>query len=888
MKRQWTRRLANNLELVVAEHHAAPVAAVFAVVQVGSLDEGPSEYGMAHAVEHMLFKGTPRLGPGEVARVIEGMGGETNAYTTFDETAYYFAIPVGGLRKALSILEDALFESSFDPSEWEKEREVILEEIRRAEDEPGAVLGRRVFSNFYRGTAASRPIFGSLSSVQDFSADGLRNFHRRTYQPQNMRLIVVGDFEGPTMLDEVAALFATRSCGSTMATRPFGHAATIQGGLSGGRPSSVLEVDLIRKDFSQYRFELAFPGPMLCSVEAPSWDLLASILGGGESARLTQVLREQEGLVVAASSGLYSPKFPGLFDVNAVAHPERLLDAIRRATELLRRSMRLDLPSERELQRAKRSIETDRVYSHETAIGTAQVMSQSSATPWGAYFEAMYLAQLQQTDVGAMANCFEQRLAEPWHPKIVALVPQDCAWTNADVETAFLEGWEAGQRQSGLVPGRSPLGCGRNVRSQGDCTVESVAGVRVAYRQNADSDLFGVVAVTPGGLRLEDERFAGEYRMLAGLWGRASRQMNIEEFAAAIEDTGGSFEGFSGKDTAGFRLGGLADSQDRLLGLWEENLCDKVIPVDAFDSIKRDTLEEIRILYDSPARKAMHLFQENLFGSHPYGRSLLGTHDSVLRIDIERLVLLWQRACGSGQWVVGAVGREPADAFFRRMERIGPLLTGRGDSRVGRLSSGQEPARMGENRIVSEANAREQLHWVYGVRGLSWLSPDLYACDVLGTLLGGHSGLLFQELREVRGLVYSVSPVVSYGVVPGYLAIHAGTAPNKRQDLEAAVFALIEELVKNGVDKARFEHTIEHLVGTHAMDLVRVDAQCTSMALKELYGLGASEFLKYADNVRKVTVGKLQALCKELFSQPAVTVCVGPNSDTCGTKTPKS
>ncbi|MGH7890266.1 MAG: M16 family metallopeptidase, partial [Thermodesulfobacteriota bacterium] len=142
-------QLDNGLTVLLEENHSAPVVAVNVWVKVGSACEEEGEYGLAHVHEHMVFKGTEKRGVGEIARIIEGDGGDINAFTSFDETVYYVVIASRFLDTALDVLSDAMANSAFDPVELKKELEVVLEEIRRGEDSPQRNLSERVFSAAY-------------------------------------------------------------------------------------------------------------------------------------------------------------------------------------------------------------------------------------------------------------------------------------------------------------------------------------------------------------------------------------------------------------------------------------------------------------------------------------------------------------------------------------------------------------------------------------------------------------------------------------------------------------------------------------------------------------------------------------------------------------------
>ena len=162
-------RLPSGLTVLTEENHAAPVAALQIWVKVGSADEREGEAGLAHLHEHMLFKGTSRRGPGEIAREIEGAGGEINAWTSFDETVYHVVTASRFFEQGLDVLADALTSASFDPLELSREIEVVCEEIKRSEDSPSRKVSKELFSAAYARHPYGRPVIGTEASVRSFT-----------------------------------------------------------------------------------------------------------------------------------------------------------------------------------------------------------------------------------------------------------------------------------------------------------------------------------------------------------------------------------------------------------------------------------------------------------------------------------------------------------------------------------------------------------------------------------------------------------------------------------------------------------------------------------------------------------------------------------------------
>ena len=186
------RVLPNGLTILLRESHRSPVVELQIWAGVGSADERPGEEGLAHFHEHMLFKGTERRAVGEVAGEIEGLGGHINAYTSFDSTVYHATLPSAAWREGLDVLCDAIRHSVFDEEEIAREREVVLEEIRRSDDTPGHVLGELAFRECYRAHPYGLPILGPASNVAGFDRAQVFEFFERWYTPDNLMVVAIG------------------------------------------------------------------------------------------------------------------------------------------------------------------------------------------------------------------------------------------------------------------------------------------------------------------------------------------------------------------------------------------------------------------------------------------------------------------------------------------------------------------------------------------------------------------------------------------------------------------------------------------------------------------------------------------------------------------------
>lgn len=360
--------LSNGLTVYAQENRDVPLVTLDMWVRVGSKDEPAEMAGSSHFLEHMLFKGTPRLGVGEYDRRIEELGGYLNAATSSDYTHYYLTVPSEHLDRALEDMADVLVNSTVDPGEVEKERQVILEEIRQKQDNPVGFMYDEIVRRMYASGPYAGTVIGTPETVTAATADRLREHYRRHYAPKNMAFVAVGDFDGPALRDRLEELLGKFD-------RPFQPWRDAPPPTEFARESGERFV----RDWRQTYFFVTFPGEAVQTLDqAAAMDVAERLLTGGRSARLVNSLREKRHLVTSISSFGPSGRFPGFWAFYGSCDADKT-DAVRTAIleEIAR--LRREGPTEAEMRRVKRQLLTDHLYHAESNTGRASLLGYGYA-----------------------------------------------------------------------------------------------------------------------------------------------------------------------------------------------------------------------------------------------------------------------------------------------------------------------------------------------------------------------------------------------------------------------------------------------------------------------------------------------------------------------------
>jgi zinc protease len=346
-------RLDNGLTVCLLANAQAPVVTSALFYRAGTRDERPGHGGAAHFLEHMMFKGSARFGPGEIDRITQALGGVNNAFTSHDSTAYYFNFAADRWTESLAIEADRMAALALDPEQVASERQVILEEIAMYESEPWDALEMAVHERLFGPHAYGRQVLGTREELLATGAEDLRDFHRRFYRPDNAILVVAGD------VDDSAFAAVERALGGI----PAG--AEPRRGFSAPTVLPTAPERLERRKGEVARLLLALPAPHGAHPDHPALRLASTVLAGGRTSRLQHALVEEEQICVWISADLSEGMDASMMTVTAEVvpgvEPARVEARVFELIEDLRRTP----PDAEELERCRRIAVADWVFGHE-------------------------------------------------------------------------------------------------------------------------------------------------------------------------------------------------------------------------------------------------------------------------------------------------------------------------------------------------------------------------------------------------------------------------------------------------------------------------------------------------------------------------------------------
>lgn len=344
--------LSNGIRVVSETLPKSRSVSIGVWVKVGSRHESPEIGGISHFIEHLFFKGTKKRSARDIAVEMDSIGGEMNAFTSQEATTFYAKVVDEHLPTAIDILSDILLGSKFDPLEMEKERKVILEEIKSVEDTPDDYIHELFTGTVWPDNSLGRPILGTKETIKSLKHKDIVSYIDAYYVPREIVISVAGNFEHARLIDLLNASFGKLSRGGAPK-----HEAT---------PVFAQAVSVRKKQLEQVQICLGFKGMPYSHEDRFVLSALNTVLGSGMSSRLFQEVREQNGLAYSIYSYVTAYRDTGLLTVYAGSDPASALDVVRLVSKEIRK-IRDDGITHAEAQRVKNQVKGSLVLSLESS-----------------------------------------------------------------------------------------------------------------------------------------------------------------------------------------------------------------------------------------------------------------------------------------------------------------------------------------------------------------------------------------------------------------------------------------------------------------------------------------------------------------------------------------
>ena len=412
-------QLSNGLKLIIREDHRSPTVAHMVWYRAGSMDEVNGKTGVAHVLEHMMFKGTDKVKAGEFSRLVAAVGGRENAFTSRDYTAYFQQVEKSKLDEVIKLESDRMSNLNFDDAEFLKEIQVVMEERRlRTEDNPSSLLNESLMATAYMSSPYRHPVVGWMNDLQNMTAADAREWYRSWYKPNNATIVIAGDVDAKQVLATVEKYYGAVSAQELPVRKP--QIEPQQKGIKQVQVKAPADSAQLAMAWKVPRLE---PGK-LDDPEPYALELLTAVLDGYDNARLNRTLVKQEKVVNDVGVGYdMVSRGPELFQINAtMAKGKSVTQAqasIRKAIDEIKQKGVL----ESELKRIKVRILSEQIYKRDSIFGQAMEIGGTEMAGFS-WKDIDYMLEKMQTITPEQVQAVTKRYLVDEGLTIAVLDPQ--------------------------------------------------------------------------------------------------------------------------------------------------------------------------------------------------------------------------------------------------------------------------------------------------------------------------------------------------------------------------------------------------------------------------------------------------------------------------------
>jgi zinc protease len=813
--------LPNGLTVLLKADHASPVSSVQVWVKTGSIHEGAHlGAGLSHYLEHMLFKGTERRAGREISATVQAHGGYINAYTTFDRTVYYIDVPGNHTAVAIDLLADAVLHSTLPADEVAKEKDVILREIDMCLDDPDQRLSQALFETAFRTHPYRQPIIGHREVFAASSRDDLLGYYRARYVPNNLVLVIVGDFDPAATRAAIAEHFGKA---------PRARLAPV---LVPDEAAQLSRRDMhLHEDVQVSRAGLGWQIPGLAHPDAPALDMLAMVLGHGDSSILWQAIREEARLVHSIDAMSWSPGTSGLFYISYLSDPDKRVAAEQAILCELGRIAAKGI-SAAALAKAVRQAVTAEVNMRKTMSGQASRLGAGEVVVGDINYSRQYFERLFALTPA--------RLKAVMH---TYLVPEKLTVVSSN------------------PAGAAPAAGGPGSREAASLDFEEISlpnGARLLLQPNRNLPNLHFRLAFAGGPMFEPAARRGATALLATLLAKDTAKRSAEEVARAIEAIGGSFHEFSGNNSFGLSAEVLPGDAALALELIGDAALRPAFKAPRLEIERESALAALKESLDDVVTVGRKKLREKFFGAHPFAIESGGDEAGLQAIAVADLKALHARLVVAGNAVLAVAGDFDAKRLVPQLKAFLAKLPKGAAPRV------QAPLAVTAGDFI-ETQPRQQAIVFQAFPGPGLLADDYTVSEVADELFSGMSSNLFERVREQKSLAYFVRSSRIVGLGGAMFYFYAGTSPERHGEVIAELNLEIERVRSGGVAAAELQRCQVRLKAAKRMGLQTNSARAMGAALNAIYGLPVNDWRDYDAKVDAVTLGDLQAFARRYF-----------------------
>ena len=859
--------LENGLTILTKEVRSAPVVTVQVWYKIGSRDEAPGVNGIAHQLEHMLFKGTKDR-PVQFGRLFAALGSSFNAFTSYDQTAYFGTVEKNKLSSLLTLEADRMQNSTIDTEKLTGEKRVVISELQGYENGPSYRLDRAVKRAAFPNTPYGLTVGGTKADVEKFTVEQVRSYYDSYYAPNNATLVVVGDFDTASLMSKVQETFGKVPRRELKVAQPATTAAT----------PPTRRITLKEPGSTQIASEV-YPLPQATDPDVPAIDVMNYILTEGRSSRMYQSIVET-GIATSIDGGAANLAAGGWYEISSIVEVGKSVPKLEAAIATEIKLLQTKGVTSGEISRAKAQLKAGYLLGNRDINSQARQLGNDQTTTGDYQFTDKYLAGVErvtaadvqrvakkylQADLKTVGNFEPTQITAQSAPAATAGKTAENFSTGAPVDPAELAKY---------LPPLDP-----DTTSQTQALPQEVKlknGLRVFLLPDSSTPTVTLTGSIQAGTEYDNPQKAGLATLTAANIMSGTKTQTALTIAKTLESRGAGL-GF-GASREGVSLGGNALSKD--LPILLQTLGDVVqnanFPQDKFALSRQRSLTSLKLELDSPNSVARRKFQQTIYPKgHPF--TVFPTAETLTGLKTADLQAFYRQHYQPSNTILAIVG----DFKVADVQRLLEANLGKWSTTAKTVKLNYPVPELPAKQILISPSlpGKTQAITLLGNKAIDRKDPRYYSALVLNQILGGDtlSSRLGTEIRDRQGLTYGIYSSFAAGKRQGTFIISMQTSPEDAPKATQSTIALLKDLQAKGVTAAEVDNSKRSISSNYTVELASPDEIAGATLGNAVYGLNPNEISEFPKKIQAVTLEQVNQVAKELI-QPdrLVVITAGP------------
>ncbi|MBW4477205.1 MAG: insulinase family protein [Tolypothrix brevis GSE-NOS-MK-07-07A] len=869
--------LENGLTVLTKEVHTAPVVAVQVWYKVGSRNEQPGVNGIAHQLEHMMFKGT-RNRPIQFGRLFSALGSDSNAFTSYDQTAYYGTLEREKLKALLVLEADRMQNSLIDAEQLASEKRVVISELQGYENSPDYRLNRAVMQAAFPQSAYGLPVGGTKADVEKFQVEQVRKYYRNFYTPNNAVLVIVGDFNTVKTLKAVQEI--------------FGKIPKSQESIVNGQESKFPRLPVssspivLREPGSAGLLQAIYPLPQVNHPDVPALEVMDYILTEGRNSRFYQALVES-GLASDVTASVASLLSSGWYKISVTAAPHhdlRKIDSVL-SSEISKLAFGV---TSKEMKRAKMQLEASAILSNRDISNQAMQLGNDELTTGDYLYTERYLEAVRkvtEADIRRVVNKYLQQEARTvgfFEPTQKQIKGNSGKANSVQTTENFTSGVPVAPNEVmkylPSVDSTTEI-VDKTSSEKGTLLPQKIIfsnGLRVLLLPDKSTPTVTLSGYLKAGAEFDPEDKAGLASLVADNLMNGTKTKDVLTLAQALEERGANLDLETYREGVRIQGNSLAADLPVLIHTLGDEIKNATFAEKELELTRQQALNALELGLDDPSEVAERTFVQSIYPkNHP--SHTFPTEKSLRKISREDVVNFKAKYYRPDTTVLVLVGDFEAT-------KVRSLLKNEfSDWQVsGKPPKLKYPAVSIPEKVVrvnSVLPGKAQAITYMGYIGINRQDPRFYAALILNQILGGDtlSSRLGAEVRDRLGLTYGIYSYFQAGKNIGTFSIEMQTSPEDASKAIASTRNLLQQLHTHGVSTEEIEAAKRTLISNYTVTLANPQELTKRILMNEVYGLDEMELRSFTQKIQTANLAQVNLAARELLHpDKIVVVTAGP------------